>query len=83
MSGAVISRVQLGAAHDGDAEMVLTLRYDNGGETAVALDGYAVDHLMNACGATDADGLVGHGWEPVRNALQAASNRYSSTAANE
>ncbi len=82
MSGAVISRVQLGAAHDGDAEMVLTLRFGNGGETHVALDGYAVDHLMAACGATDADRLVGLGWEPVRDALQASSNRYADTAPN-
>ena len=38
MSGAVISRVQLAAAHDGEAEMVVTLRFENGGESLVPLD---------------------------------------------
>jgi hypothetical protein len=77
MSGAVISRVQMGAAHDGDAEIVLTLRYDNGGETLVALDHPAANHLMTACAATDPSALLGQGWERVRDALEASSNRYA------
>jgi hypothetical protein len=77
MSGAVISRVQMGAAHDGDAEIVLTLRYDNGGETLVALDPHAAGHLMTACGAAHPDALLGQGWERVRDALEASSNRYA------
>lgn len=76
MSGPIISRVKLGAAHDGEAEMVLTILYENGGETQVALDGYAADHLMAACAAGTADALVGQGWQPVRDALQASSNRF-------
>ena len=83
MSAAVISRVQLGAAHDGAAEMVLTLRYDNGGETLVALDAPAADHLMTACRAADAAELVGQGWERVRDALEASSNRYAVAGAGE
>ena len=77
MSGAVISRVQTRAAHDGDAEIVLTLRYDNGGETLVALDPHAAGHLMTACGAAHPDALLGQGWERVRDALEASSNRYA------
>ena len=77
MSGAVISRVQMGVAHDGDAEIVLTLRYDNGGETLVALDPHAAGHLMTACGAAHPDALLGQGWERVRDALEASSNRYA------
>ena len=77
MSGAVITRVRLGAAHDGVAEMVLTLTYENGGETAVALDEYAAEHLMSACAAKDADELLGQGWERVRDALEASSNRFA------
>jgi hypothetical protein len=83
MSGAVISRVQLGAAHDGAAELVLTLRFDNGGETLIALDGPAADHLMTACAAKDADALLGQGWEQVRDALDASSNRFARTETNE
>lgn len=79
MSGAVISRVQLGAAHDGVAELIVTLRYDNGGESLVGLDQHAARHLMNACGARDADGLIGQGWDRVRDALSASSNRFAGT----
>ena len=83
MSGAVISRVQLGAAHDGAAEMVLTLRYENGGETLVALDPHAADHLMTACGATEAEALIGQDWSKVRDALEASSNRYAAAQAGQ
>ena len=76
MGGAVISRVQVAAAHDGEAELVVVLRFENGGETRVALDEYAVRHLIEACGAESADALVGQSWEMVRDALAASSNRY-------
>ena len=76
MSGAVINRVQLGAAHDGDAELVVVLRYENGGETSVALDEVAARHLMASCGAESSDALVGQSWERVRDALDASSNRF-------
>ena len=82
MTVAVISRVRLGAAHDGAAEMVLTLSYENGGETMVALDDHAAEHLMTACAAKDADDLVGQGWEKVRDALEASSNRFAAADKN-
>lgn len=76
MSGAVISRVQLAAAHDGDAELVVTLRYENGGESLVPLDEHAVRVLMESCGVKDPDELIGKGWGHVRDALEASSNRF-------
>ena len=76
MSDGAISRVDLAAAHDGVAELVVTLRFDNGGEQRVALDEFAADHLMRSCGAEDAADLVGRGWQPVRDALEASSNRF-------
>lgn len=76
MSGAAIIGVRLAAAHDGDAELVVTLRYENGGETQVTLDHFAASHLLDACGARDPEALVGQGWEHVRNALEASSNRF-------
>ena len=79
MSGAVISRVQLGAAHDGAAELVVTLRFVGGGETLVPLDHVAAGHLMTACGVADADALLGQGWERVRDALEISSNRFAGT----
>ncbi|WP_448586221.1 hypothetical protein [Thermaurantiacus sp.] len=76
MSGAVVESVHVAAAHDGEAELVVSLRYPNGGRSAVALDSYAARHLMAACRAGCADDLVGAGWEPVRDALAAASARF-------
>lgn len=76
MSEAVIQRIDLGAAHDGDAELLVTLKYANGGETRIALDAFAADHLMTACAVSEPERLVGRGWEHVRNALEASSNRY-------
>ena len=79
MSGAVISRVRVGAAHDGAAELVLTLRFAGGGETLVPLDSMAAGHLMTACGAAEAEALLGQGWERVRDALERSSNRFAGT----
>jgi hypothetical protein len=76
MSGAVISRVQVAAAHDGEAELVVALCFENGAESVVSLDECAVRHLMSACGADCADALVGQGWERVRDALVFSSNRF-------
>jgi hypothetical protein len=76
VSGAVITRVAVGAAHDGAAELVVTLHFENGGETLVSLSADAAGHLMSACGARSQDALLGQGWERVREALEAASRRY-------
>jgi hypothetical protein len=77
MSAAVITRVRLGAAHDGAAELILTLRFDGGGETLVPLDHHAAGALMTACGAANTDALLGQGWERVRDALETSSNRFA------
>ncbi len=76
MSSATISDVQVAAAHDGDAELVVTLAYENGGRSLVTLDEFAVRTLLQSCGATSADGLIGAGWEHVRDALVASSSRF-------
>src|SRR5262245_5213428 len=66
MPEAAIARVQTAAAHDGEAELLVTLHFDNGGETEIALDAFAADHLMRACGASSAAELIGQGWRFVR-----------------
>lgn len=76
MSEAVIRNVRLGAAHDGDAELVVTLAFENGGLTDVTLDHFAASHLMDACAVSRPEALVGQGWRHVRDALTASSNRY-------
>lgn len=80
MSGAVISGIRVAAGHDGSAELIVTLRHGNGGESAVSLDEAAAAALMSACRASDPDALIGHGWEQVREALNVSWNRLNKQA---
>lgn len=79
MTEARVETVRLGAAHDGEAELVLTLRFANGGMSPVALDHHAARHLIAACGAASPEALIGTSWERVRDALAAASARFLAT----
>jgi hypothetical protein len=63
MSGeAVIVGAQIAAGHDGAAELVVTLRYANGGEAKVSIDAETGFTLMRNCGVSDVAGLTGHPW---------------------
>ena len=77
MSLAVITGARVAAAHDGSAELVVTLRHGNGGCSEVTLDETAAAALLAACGAGTTEALVGHGWEKVRDALGVSWNRYA------
>lgn len=74
---AVISGAKIGAAHDGAAELVLSLKYENGGVSEVTLDPVASNALMDSCDAKDIDGLIGHSWMKVRDALKVSYNRFN------
>ena len=75
MSTAVIAAARVGAAHDGAAELVVTLRHAGGGESEVRLDEPAAAALLDACGAAGTEELAGVGWERVRDALSSSWNR--------
>lgn len=75
MSGAVICGLRVAAAHDGVAELVVTLRHGNGGTSVVSLDQMAAAALFRACNASRADDLIGASWEHVREALAVSWNR--------
>jgi hypothetical protein len=79
VSGATIKRVEVAAAHDGDAELIVVLSFENGGESLVALDEFAARALLASCDAQMPDDLIGTGWERVRDALVASSNRFVET----
>lgn len=83
MSDATIRRVQIAAAHDGDAELVVTLAYENGGESLVTLDEFAARTLLASCGTTQPDELIGQSWVRVRDALVASSGRFDETQDTE
>ena len=73
---AKITSVRLAAAHEGVAEMIVTVTFENGGATDVPLDRHASDALLRAANAQGLDDLVGQSWEAVRDALQTGFNRY-------
>lgn len=74
---AAIKSARVVAAHDGVAELLVTIVYDNGGQTDVTLDATASDALMSSCHAQTTQELEGHSWEKVRDALALSYNRYS------
>lgn len=73
---AKIAGARVIAAHDGVAELIVTILYDNGGKTDVTLDNTASDALLRSCNVTEVDELQGHSWEKVRDALSLSYNRF-------
>ncbi len=71
-----IARIRLAAAHEGDAELIVTVGYDNGGSTEVPLDHFASDALLSQCKASSLDELIGQDWQHVRDALHHSFNRF-------
>jgi hypothetical protein len=59
---AMIVGAEIGAGHDGAAELLVRLRYGNGAEDVVAVDAEVGFRLMKNCGASDLDGLAGQPW---------------------
>jgi hypothetical protein len=61
----VIAAVAIGAGHDGQADLIVTLRFENGRTSPVTLDTEAGLRLMRNCGAKDISELVGHSWHGI------------------
>jgi hypothetical protein len=59
---ATIVGAEIAAGHDGTAEMVLSIRHENGVIAPVVLDGATGLRLMKACGAMSIAGLAGRPW---------------------
>ena len=71
-----IASARVVAAHEGTAELAVTVIYDNGGTTEVALDRMASEALLKSCGANTVEDLAGHSWQKVRDALSVSYNRF-------
>ena len=76
MEPAIIRDVRVAAAHEGIAELVVSIEYENGGTTEVALDQMATSALMDSCNASSIEDVKGQSWDKVRDALQVSYNRY-------
>ncbi|HWA60174.1 MAG TPA: hypothetical protein VG939_02310 [Caulobacteraceae bacterium] len=62
---AVIVGAEITAGHDGAAELLVRLRYENGVVGPVVLDPATGLDLMRACGADSLAGLVGRPWREI------------------
>ncbi len=62
---AVIAAAEVVAAHDGAAELLVRLTYENGAQGTARLDAEAGFALMEACGAADVAGLAGRSWREI------------------
>ena len=76
MGAATIRNVRVAAAHEGIAELIVSIEYENGGTTEVALDQLATSALMDSCNARSIEDVKGQPWDKVRDALQVSYNRY-------
>ena len=79
MSEAVIHQARLAAAHDGEAELIVALRFSNGATDEVTLDEPSARALMQFCQAQRVEDLIGKEWQAVRDALMAGWNRYNNS----
>ncbi len=77
MTAARIKDVRIAAAHEGIAELIVIVEYDNGGVSEIALDQVASSALIRSCHAQSAEDLIGQSWELVRDALQVSYNRFA------
>jgi len=71
-----IKATRIAVAHDGVAELIVCIEYDNGSTSEITLDAIAGEALMGFCGATALEELEGHSWERVKEALGASYNRF-------
>ncbi|MFI4934736.1 MAG: hypothetical protein ACHP7N_08980 [Caulobacterales bacterium] len=66
---AVVVGAEIVAGHDGSAELLVRLAYENGAVGAVSLDAATGFDLMRACGADSLAGLVGRAWREITKGL--------------
>jgi hypothetical protein len=62
MTEPVVVTVDITAGHDGTAEMVVSVRHENGVVAPVVLDQETSLELMRTSGAASTDDLIGRPW---------------------
>jgi hypothetical protein len=61
------------AGHDGEAQLVVRVRYENGALGSVTLDAACARKLLEDCAAESADDLCGQPWQRLLDVLPALS----------
>jgi hypothetical protein len=64
-SEAVIVGAEIAAGHDGEAELVVRIRHENGVIATVTLDRETGLRLMTGPGGGDLEALVGRSWRRI------------------
>ena len=62
---AVIVAAEIAAGHDGQAELVVRVRHENGVEAATTLDGETGFRLMGGRSDDHLAGLIGRSWREI------------------
>ncbi|MBP8233288.1 hypothetical protein [Rhizorhabdus sp.] len=60
--GAMIEALCLTPTHDGEAALVITLRFANGGRSKVQIDADGMRRVMARAGVGNAADLIGRSW---------------------
>jgi hypothetical protein len=66
---ATIVGAEIAGGHDGTAEMVISIQYENGVVGSVTLDADTGFSVMKACGAADLAALIGRPWREISKGL--------------
>jgi len=72
-SEAIIVGAELAAGHDGQAELVVRIRYANGVVGNVMLDAEAGYALMRSCQIDTLGGLAGQSWRKILEGVKTCS----------
>lgn len=78
---AVITRADVVAGHDGRAEILVEITYDNGGTSTISLEEEACTASLDAAGVGSVDDLIGAAWSVVLPLLAQPAARRSATPA--
>ena len=65
----VIAEALVAPGHDGQAELVVRVRHENGALGSVTLNADAARRLLEQCGVESADGLRGQPWHRLLDIL--------------
>lgn len=70
MTDATIDEARIAPGHDGKAELLVFISYDNGARDHVTLDAVAAARLMEKCQVCAIEQLQGHSWRQLLDVLE-------------
>ncbi len=75
MAEPVITDAIVAAGHDGQAQLVVQIRHENGATGSVTLDAEWAFQLIELCGVDSAEGLRGQSWQRFLDLMQHAESK--------